>query len=72
MEAVNWVCDDAIDEHVWVSEQTTPLQEAKVLDSFREKFWKTCPKEFGTSKEKWWVGDWVIGLICYQTVETMR
>ena len=23
MEAVNWVCDDAIDEHVSVSEQTT-------------------------------------------------
>ena len=22
MEAVNWVCDDALDEHVWVSELT--------------------------------------------------
>ena len=22
MEAVSWVCDDALDEHVWLSTQT--------------------------------------------------
>ena len=31
MAAVKWVCDDALDEHVWVSELTISLQEAKVL-----------------------------------------
>ena len=33
MEAVNWVCDDALDEHVWVSEQTISLQDTKVLEA---------------------------------------
>ena len=25
VEIVTWVCDDALDEHVWVSEQTTSV-----------------------------------------------
>ena len=29
MEAVNWVCDDALGDHVWVSELTISSQEAK-------------------------------------------
>ena len=29
MEAVNWVCDDARDNHEWVSEFSMALQEAK-------------------------------------------
>ena len=33
MEAVNWVCDDALDDHVWVDEQTISCQEAKVLEA---------------------------------------
>ena len=28
MEAENWVCDDALDDHVWASELTISLQEA--------------------------------------------
>ena len=28
MEAVKWVCDDALDDHVWVSELTISCQEA--------------------------------------------
>ena len=32
MEAVNWVCDDATDEHVWVSELTISCQEALQYD----------------------------------------
>ena len=35
MEAVNWVCDNALDEHVWVSEQTIPVEEAKVLEALQ-------------------------------------
>ena len=31
METVNWVCDDALDDHVWVSELTISCQAAKVL-----------------------------------------
>ena len=31
MEAVNWVCDDALDDHVWVSERAISCQEAKGL-----------------------------------------
>ena len=33
MEAVNWVCDDALDDHVWVLEHTISCQEAKVLEA---------------------------------------
>ena len=33
MEAVNWVCDDALGDHVWVSELTISCQEAKVFGS---------------------------------------
>ena len=33
MEAVTWVCDDALDEHVWVSELAISCQEAKVLEA---------------------------------------
>ena len=32
MEAVIWVCDDALDDHVWVSEPTISCKEAKVLE----------------------------------------
>ena len=31
MEALNCVCDDVLDDHVWVSELTIFCQEAKVL-----------------------------------------
>ena len=31
----------------------------------------TCPKAFGTSEEKWWVGRWVSDLLCYWTEVTM-
>ena len=31
LDAVNWVCDGALDDHVWVSELTLSCQEAKVL-----------------------------------------
>ena len=33
--AVNWVCDDALDEHVWVSEQTFSSQEVVVLEALQ-------------------------------------
>ena len=33
MEAVNWVCDDALDDHEWVSELTISCEEAKVLEA---------------------------------------
>ena len=42
MEAVNWVCDDALDEHVWVSEQTISLQKAKVLEALQYDLGITC------------------------------
>ena len=29
MDAVNWVCDDALDEHVWVSELAISCEEAR-------------------------------------------
>ena len=42
MEAVIWVCDDALDEHVWESEQTLSLQEAKVLEALQYDFQIPC------------------------------
>ena len=35
MEAVSWVCDDALEEHLCVSEQTISLQKAKVLEALQ-------------------------------------
>ena len=32
MDAVNWVCDDPLDEHVWTSQLTIFCQEATVLE----------------------------------------
>ena len=40
MEAANWVCDDALDDHVWVSELTISCQEAKVLKALQCDFAK--------------------------------
>ena len=34
MEAVNWVCEDALDELMWVSEQTNRYR--------KQKFWNPC------------------------------
>ena len=34
-EAFNSVCDDALDVHAWVSEQSISLQEAKVLEALQ-------------------------------------
>ena len=38
MEAVNWVCDDALEDHVWVSELTISCQEAKNLEALQNDF----------------------------------
>ena len=35
LEAVNSVCDDAIHDHVWVSDKTRALQEAQVLEAMQ-------------------------------------
>ena len=35
MKAVNWVCDNALDEHMKVSELTISCQEAKVLEALQ-------------------------------------
>ena len=35
LEAVSWVCDDACDDHVLVSEMTIARQKAKVLEAFQ-------------------------------------
>ena len=35
LKAVQWVCDDALDDHVWVFEVTIALQEAKVLEALQ-------------------------------------
>ena len=46
MEAVNWVCDDALDEHVWVSEQTKTLQ-VKVPDPLQYDLGIPCISQWG-------------------------
>ena len=49
MEAVNWVCDDALDEHVWVSEHTISLQEANVLEALQYDTENLCRVQSGMS-----------------------
>ena len=46
-EAVNWVCDDALDDHVWVSELTISCQEAKVLEALQYDFTHPCIVQWG-------------------------
>ena len=47
MEAVSWVCDDALYEHVWVSEHTISLQEAKVVEALQYDFEIPCTAQWG-------------------------
>ena len=42
MEAVSWVCDDALDDHVWVSELTISCQERKVLKTLQYDLANLC------------------------------
>ena len=60
MEAVSWVFDDVLDEHVWVSELTISCQEAEVLEPPTVRPGKSmhCPVEnamvLGTHKPQPW------------------
>ena len=47
MQAVNWVCADALDEHVCVSEQTISLQEARVLEALQDDLEIPCVVQCG-------------------------
>ena len=47
MEAVNCVCDVALDEHVWVSELTISCQEAKVLEALQYDTEIPCMVQWG-------------------------
>ena len=42
MEAVSWVCDEALDDHVWVYELTIFCQEAKVLKALQYDLANSC------------------------------
>ena len=47
MEAVNWVCDDALDDRVWVSELTISCQERKVLKTLQYDLADLCIVQWG-------------------------
>ena len=42
LEAMNWVCDDSLDDHVCVSERTISCQEAKVLEALQYDLGNPC------------------------------
>ena len=42
MEAVNWVCDDPLDEDVWISQLTICCQEATVLEPLQYDLANSC------------------------------
>ena len=42
MEAVSWVGDDALDDHLWVSELTISWQEAKILEALQYDLANPC------------------------------
>ena len=42
MEAVSWVCDDALDDYVWVSGLTISCREAKVLEALQYDLANPC------------------------------
>ena len=45
--AVSWVCDDALDDHVWVSELTMSCREAKVLEPLQYNIANPCIVQSG-------------------------
>ena len=47
MEEVNWVCDDALDDHVWVSELTISCRDAKVLEAPQYDLANPCIGQWG-------------------------
>ena len=47
MKAVNWVCDDALDDHVRVSELTISCREAKVLEALQYNLANPCMVQWG-------------------------
>ena len=47
MEAVNWVCDDALEDRVWVHELTLSCQEAKVLEPLDYDIEVPCLVQWG-------------------------
>ena len=47
MEAVNRVCDDALDDHEWVSELTISCHEAEVLEHLQYDLAKPCITQWG-------------------------
>ena len=46
MEAVNWVHDDVLEEHVWVSELTMLFQETKVLEPLQYDLANLCSDQW--------------------------
>ena len=42
MEAMNRVCDDALDDHVWVSEPTISCDDAIVLEALQHDIADPC------------------------------
>ena len=44
---MHWVCHDALDEHVWVSELTISCQEAKVVDALQYDLANPCIVQWG-------------------------
>ena len=47
MEAVSWVRDDALDDHVWVSELTISCEAAKVLEALQYDLANPCIVQWG-------------------------
>ena len=47
MEAVNWVCDYALDDHVWVSELTISCQGAQILEALQYHLAEPCMVQWG-------------------------
>ena len=45
--AVSWVFDDALDDHVWVSELTMSCREAKVLEPLQYNIANPCIVQSG-------------------------
>ena len=58
VEAASWVCDDPLEDHVWVSELTISCQEAKVLEALQCDLANPCTVQwryfvgFGTNKSQ--------------------
>ena len=75
--AVNWVCDDSSDQHVWLSVESVILQEANTLEAMQYDLGIPCVVQWGmlwfsapTSLNNYLINDGELNIRYYEAIGT--